>query len=91
MASPSNIVLKEMKLIRVFVAMPILFFAGYTPMLAYFIVFLRNKKDFSTSDNHIMLATSLTVLDMASCVNPLIVMARIENFKWRRNASTQLA
>ena len=79
---PSSIVRKEMNLIRVFVAMLVLFLAAYTPMLAYFIIRLKSKTSFSTSDSHIIWATALTLLNMASVMNPLIVMARIANFKW---------
>ena len=93
-SSASTAILSETKLVPVFVAMLVLFFVGYFPILAFFIDLYASEGSFTTQTDpvvDVLWATGSTGLAVASFLNPLLVLWRVDHLKidlccWRTSS-----
>ena len=89
--SASAIFRTEMKLVRVFAFMLVIFLVCYTPILSYLVNRLIQSGNFAGIDSntsHVLWATGITALDLVSCLNPILVMLRIDNFRFKMSGSS---
>ena len=87
MTSPEAIRGAEMKLLRVFACMLVFFLVGYVPILVYLVVRLVYTGSFSKNENfmlHLLYSVGSTALEVASLLNPLLVLIRVGSFRWRK-------
>ena len=63
------------------------FLVGYVPILVYLVVRLVHTGSFSKNENfmlHLLYSVGSTALEVASLLNPLLVLIRVGSFRWRK-------